>query len=104
MQDLDLVKRNKESDPKSWQTFREKCIEPKIREGKSKNDLGYSSNQEFAALRKALMYVFECLRELHPETTKAKEYEKFMTYCTTVEEIVDEFDEEFSNSNNQEKG
>ena len=80
MDNLKLALRNQEEDPKSWQTFKEKLIEPKIRE----NSEGYSSNQEAARFRKAIMLLLDLYATEHPDLLEHPEYIKFKKYCDDV--------------------
>lgn len=92
MTDLDLVMKNKEVDPKSWQTFRERQIEPKIRNEAGEQGIGFSPNQEFAFLRKSIKSLYEFIAKQHPEVIYTEAYLEFMAYCDGVEKIVQNFE------------
>ena len=94
--DISLAEKNRSVDPKSWQTFQEKNIEPKIRNEAGANGIGYSANQEFAILRKAVKSIYDIVATIHPEVYYNDEYIKFMTYFETVKSIVEDFEYKIS--------
>lgn len=91
MKNLKLAHKNKEVDPKSWQTYQESIIEPQIRDGDTENPVGYSSNQEYAMLRKAVKHMYSILVQRIPEIALSKEYSEFMEYCNRVEKVTESF-------------
>ncbi len=92
MDNLKLALKNKEVDPKSWQTFREKQIEPKIRNEAGEQNIGYSQNQEFALLRKSIKSLYDLMSFLHSGVIYTDEYRSFMKYCEEVEKVTKSFD------------
>lgn len=92
MEHRKLVLKNKQADPKSWQKYQESKIEPVIRGNAGRNGIGYSANQEFAILRKAVKSLYDIVATIHPEVLYSAEYSKFINYYEAVKAVVDDFE------------
>ena len=68
MEHLNLAKKNKEVSPESWNSFREKLIVEKIRNGEKVNNTTtrapISANEEYAIFRKTIKYILDKLQKL----------------------------------------
>ncbi|MBP3573873.1 MAG: hypothetical protein J6J71_04625 [Prevotella sp.] len=91
MIDYRLALKNRYSNPKSWQTFKEANITPQIRRNAGYNRMGYTANQEFSILRKSVKSLYDIVLSIHPEVSHSEEYLKFMEYYNSIKEIVDDF-------------